>query len=302
VSGGPSYGRPARPGDYLVGGLAWLGVWLVRLLPVDLASAIGGALGRTLGPLLPVHQVAVRNLARAMPELSAQDRRRVLRGMWDNLGRTAFEYPHLDKFRLDGARPRIELVGMEHLQRNADGTMPIYFSAHFGNWEILPLASNLAGMPAVQVYRGANNPVTERLLRHLRRPTGGLQLPKGPRSVRELLKAMAAGEPLAVLVDQKMNDGLAVPFFGRDAMTAPMPAEFALRFGRPLVPVFCERLGGARFRVKVHAPMASPPSILQARHDRKAVPVLLAEMNRVLEAQVRGRPDHWFWVHRRWPD
>lgn len=291
-------GRRARPADYATGWLAWAGAWLVGLLPLDLASAIGGLLGRSLGPLLPVHRVARRNLARAIPDLPPAGRRRILRDMWDNLGRTAFEYPHLAAFRLDGAAPRIEVVGQEHLRLGAGGPMPIFFSGHYGNWEVLALAANQLGLPVVQVYRGANNPVADRLLRRLRRPAGGLQLPKGSRSVRSLLKAMAEGAPLAVLIDQKMNDGIAAPFFGRDAMTAPMPAEFALRFGRPLLPVFCERRKGARFRVTIEGPL---PVQGDAR-DPAAVRQVLERMNRRLEERIRDLPGHWFWVHRRWPD
>lgn len=294
----PYGSRPARPLDYLTGGLAHLAVWLVRRLPVDAASALGGFLARSLGPLSRAHRTARRNLALAMPELDRAARRRVLRGMWDNLGRTAFEYPHLDRFRIDGPAPRIEVTGGEHARATAGQPVPIFFSAHFGNWEILGLTARQMGVPTVQVYRAANNPVAERLVRRLRAPAGGRMLPKGARSVRELIKAAAAGEPMAVLVDQKLNDGLAVPFFGREAMTAPMPAEFALRFGRPLVPAFAERLQGARFRVTILPPLAAQGS----PRDVAAVRALLARMNAVVEAQVMARPEQWFWVHRRWPD
>ncbi|MEQ8347224.1 MAG: lysophospholipid acyltransferase family protein [Sneathiellaceae bacterium] len=294
----PPYGsRRARPLDYPVGALAWALVWLIRRLPVDWASALGGALGRGLGPLSRAHRTARGNLQRMMPELDAATRRRVLRGMWDNLGRTAFEYPHLDAFAIDGPDPRIEVVGLEHATPRDGRLEVIYFSGHIGNWEILGLTAAQLGTPPTVIYRAANNPLTERLLQKLRAPAAGRQLPKGARSVRPLLQAARDGETIALLVDQKMNDGMAVPFMGRPAMTATMPAEFALRFGRPLLPAFAERLGGARFRITVLPPIRAEGS----ERDRADVAALLARMNAVLEDWIRAHPEQWFWVHRRWP-
>ncbi|MFC3226416.1 lysophospholipid acyltransferase family protein [Marinibaculum pumilum] len=294
----PYGSRKARPLDYLTGGLAWAGVWLIRRLPVDWASALGGFLGRTFGPLTRPHRTAQANLQAAMPDLDAAARRRILRGMWDNLGRTAFEYPHLDAFSIHGPDPRITVAGLEHATPRDGRLEVIYFSGHIGNWEILGLTASQLGTPPTVIYRAANNPVAERLLQKLRAPAAGRQLPKGARSVRALLQAAQSGETIALLVDQKMNDGMAVPFMGRPAMTATMPADFALRFRRPLLPAFSERLSGARFRITVLPPI--PPQ--GSERDRNDVAALLARMNDTLADWVRAHPEQWFWVHRRWPD
>lgn len=294
----PYGSRAPRPLDYVTGALAHLAVWLVRCLPLDAASALGGFLGRILGPLTGAHRTASRNLDLVMPELSPAEKRRILRGMWDNLGRTAFEFPHLDRFHIDGPDARLEVIGREHAVPVEGRPAPIFVSAHYGNWEVLCLVASQLGQPPAMVYRAANNPIAERLLRRLRAPVGGRMLPKGPRSVRELIQATMAGEALALLVDQKLNDGVDVPFFGRMARTAPMPAEFTLRFGRPMVPAFAERLDGARFRVTILPPLEASGSA----RDPQAVQDLLTRMNALIESRIRARPELWFWVHRRWPE
>ena len=286
--------------DYASAAGAYLALALFRALPLDAASAFGGWLGRHLGPRFSVHRRAAGNLARALPELDAAGQARVLDGMWDNLGRVVGEYAHLGDIRESrpGQPGQIEVVGHDHIEAIRASEKPaIFFSGHYGNWELLSLVATAHGLPLVQVYRAANNPLTETLLQRLREPVGGRHIPKGAEAAREMLRALKRKEPLALLVDQKLNTGIAVPFFGRDAMTAPAIAEFALRFGCLVVPARTERLGGTRFRVTVEAPIT-----FTSTGDRDAdIYNALLTVNRKLEEWIRARPDHWFWVHRRWP-
>ncbi|MEK9969946.1 MAG: lauroyl acyltransferase [Ferrovibrio sp.] len=285
----------AEPHEYVAAWAAGAALGLFRLLPLDAASAFGGWFGRTFGPRFPVHKKAVRNLARAMPELTPEEQRTALIGMWDNLGRVLGEYVHLADIREGG---RVDVVGTEHIDAIRDGGKSvIFFSAHYGNWEMLPLIAAMRGIPLVHVYRAANNPLTEEILQNLRKPVGGRHIPKGMQAARELLKAMKQKESLAMLVDQKLNNGIAVPFFGRNAMTAPAIAELALRSGCPVVPCYVERLGGVHFRITVEAPVMLGDT---GDRDRDIYNGLLL-INRKIEEWVRKRPDHWFWVHQRWP-
>lgn len=287
--------KHAEPHEYVAAWAAGLALGLFRLLPLDAASAFGGWFGRSFGPRFPAHKKAVRNLARAMPELSPAEQQAALHGMWDNLGRVIAEYVHLADIRDAG---RIEVVGVEHLAAVRDSGKPaIFFSAHYGNWEVMGLMATQHGLPLVQVYRAANNPLTEEMLQALRKPVGGRQIPKGMQAARELLKALKQNECLAMLVDQKLNNGVAVPFFGRDAMTAPAIADLALRSGCPVVPAYVERLGGARFRVTVEAPVTLDDT---GNREQDTYNGLLM-INRKIEAWIRKHPDHWFWVHQRWP-
>jgi KDO2-lipid IV(A) lauroyltransferase len=292
---GKIFFRRAEPHEYVAAGAARLALGLFRLLPLDAASAFGGWFGRTFGPRFPVHRKAARNLARAMPELTPDQQTKTLSSMWDNLGRVVAEYAHLATI---GEAGRIEVVGAEHLNAIRDSGKPaIFFSAHYGNWELMSLLAIRHGLPLVQVYRAANNPLAEELLQELRKPVGGRHVPKGMQAAREMLKALKQNECLAMLVDQKLSNGIAVPFFGRDAMTAPAAADLALRSHCPVVPIYAERLGGAQFRITIEAPI-----LLEQTGDRdRDIYNGLLLINQMIEGWIRKRPDHWFWVHQRWP-
>jgi KDO2-lipid IV(A) lauroyltransferase len=272
---------------------------LFGLLPLDLASATGGALARAIGPQLGASKRARTNLRHALPALSEADIDRIVARMWDNLGRVVAEYPHLREIEIFKDGGRIEAVGVEAvLAQRASGRHHLFFSAHYGNWEIAAIAATQAGFSVTQVYRAPNNPFIDRLLQEARGPLGGELIPKGPAAARRLVQSIADGHALALLVDQKMNDGIAVPFFGRDAMTAPALARLARRFDSIVVPVRVERVRGAHFRLVCEAPLPVPHTG-DAHAD---VLALMTAVNATVERWIRADPAQWFWLHRRWPE
>jgi len=271
---------------------------IFRVLPLDCASALGGALARRIGPFLGVSKRARRNISRAFPELSETEIARVVAGMWDNLGRLAAEYPHLRKIRVFEPGGRVETDGFEHVDRAvAAGRRMIVFSGHIANWEIAMLAGAQYGIPVAQIYRAGNNPLLDRMIARFR-GDGGELIPKGSVAARRAIAALRRGTHLTLLADQKMNDGIPVLFFGRPAMTAPALAVLALRFDCDVLPTRVERLEGARFRLTVFPPLPVTPSG-EPHADAAA---LMARVNATLEAWIRDRPEQWLWVHRRWPD
>jgi KDO2-lipid IV(A) lauroyltransferase len=266
-------------------------------LPVDWASAVGGFLGRSIGPRLRASRVALGNLCRALPDNSDAENDRILRGMWDNLGRAVAEHPHLRRICAGGSA-RVEIVNGEAIAALlAAGRPSLLFGGHFANWEVGPTTIHrLMGSALLSVYRAANNPLVDRLQRRGLRARQAVA--KGAPGGRELIRHLRRGGHIAMLVDQKLNDGIAVPFFGRDAMTAPAIARLALQFACPIVPVRVERLGGARFRFTVE------PSFTVADSGDAAADVQAAmtQVNAVIERWVRARPEQWLWLHRRWSD
>jgi KDO2-lipid IV(A) lauroyltransferase len=268
------------------------------LLPLDWASAIGGALARTIGPRLGISKRARLNIGRALPELSQAEVARIIAGMWDNLGRVAAEYPHLQGIRIFEPGGHVETHGFEHIDRAvATGRRMIIFSGHIANWEIGMLAAVQYGIEVAQIYRAANNPLIDRMITRFR-GIGGELIPKGTVAARRAIAVLHRGAHVTMLADQKMNDGIPVPFFGRPAMTASALAALALRFDCDVLPARVERLGGARFRLTVFPPLPLPRS-----GDHHAdVATLMTRVNQTLEGWIRDRPQEWFWVHRRWPD
>ncbi len=271
---------------------------IARLMPLEAASGLGGWLGRTIGPRLGISRRARRNLGRAFPEKTADEIEAIVLGMWDNLGRTMLEYPHLDRLCFDGAERHVEVVHGEYVDLlKDDGRAGILFSAHMANWEIAAIGAIRRGLPVHLVYRAPNNPFVDRLF-HRHRLGNSEMIPKGAAGARRTLKLLGAGEHLAMLVDQKMNDGIPVPFFGRDAMTAPALAQLALKYDCPVVPAQVVRLGGARFRIIVHAPL----EIVRTGDRRRDVAETMGRVNALIEGWIRENPEQWLWLHNRWPD
>lgn len=272
---------------------------LLGLLPLDRASALGGWVARRIGPLLPVSNRARCNLRRAFPEKSAAEIEIIVAGMWENLGRTVAEHPHLPGIRIGGRNGHVQVFGADVIDlMKQDGRPGLFFAAHLGNWEVASMLGTWRGLPLTRVYRTANNRFVERLIVHGRREIDGMLVPKGAAGARALLTALDAKGHVAIMVDQKMNDGIAVPFFGRDAMTAPALVQFALRYDCPVAPVRVERLVGARFRATIYPPIALPRT-----GDRMAdLAAGMTQVNGIIEGWIRERPEQWLWLHRRWPE
>ena len=271
---------------------------LFAILPLDLASAIGGFIARLIGPRRRESRTAQANLRRVYPEKPEREIAGMIKGVWDNLGRVGAEFPGLNRVRIY-EDPRFAVTGAEHIDRLRDDGKPgLFFTAHIGNWELAPLAVVQRGLPLGIVYRAAKHPLLERLAQLGRSGVTDDLLPKGSAGARQMIGILNRGGHLGMLVDQKMNDGIAVPFFGRDAMTAPALAQLALKFDCPVVPVKVERTHGAHFSISF-----LPPLELPATGDRQAdVKAGMALVNRIIEGWIRESPEQWLWVHRRWPD
>jgi KDO2-lipid IV(A) lauroyltransferase len=270
----------------------------VSVLPIDAASGVGGFLGRTLGPKLPRTRQADRNLRLAFPEKSDPERADIIRGMWENLGRVAAEYPHLDRIAAPDA-DRVEVVNPEYIYTlTKNGAPAILVGGHLGNWEILSIFAARLGIDMTSVVREQNNKLSQKIIDHYRRSVNIKRIKKGSQGAKQALVILRRGGILGLLFDQKMNDGIPVRFFGCEAMTAAAPAQLAIRLGCPLIPVRVERLRGARFRITCYSPVERAYSA--DRHTESGV--LMRKLNKMLEDWIRERPEQWLWVHRRWPE
>jgi KDO2-lipid IV(A) lauroyltransferase len=272
--------------------------WTLRRFPVDAVSDFGSWLLRRLGPRTSSHRVAETNLRIAFPEASDAEIARLLDAQWSELGRSFIEFPILD--RIVAEPGRVEIEGFERLQAIGRERRPtVLISGHFSNFEVMAWAIVQAGIDCQVTYRATNNPyIDERIRRGRKRYGVSLFAPKGLEGARELMRALARGESIALLNDQKYNAGVAAPLFGVTAHTAPGPSSFALRFGVPLQPLSVQRCGRARFKVIVHEPIR-----LVDTGDRDAdLEAGVRQVNAFVEERVRARPAEWFWVHKRWPN
>lgn len=272
---------------------------LFRLIPLQVASAIGGKIARAVGPRIGVTRRARRNLQHAFPERSPAEIEAIIREVWENLGRVVAEYPHLSRIKAFTPDAVIEVRGTEIVEAaRARGKPIIFFAGHLANWEISAIAAKAFGVPLHLIYRPANNPWVEEIYREGRAGIAAGLIPKGAEGARQAVRVLRDGQQLGILIDQKMNDGIPVPFFGRDAMTAPALARLAFKFDCTVLPAQVERLHGARFRLTVHTPLP----LEQSGDLQRDTLLLMTRANALLESWIRQRPGQWLWLHRRWPD
>ena len=276
--------------------LAWSFYFVLRLLPVDVASAAMGKLLRLIGRIAPVSHVARVNLDLAFPHKTAAEKQEILLGCWENVGRVVGEFPHLRQIAQENER--ITIIGEEYMQDiKHSGQSAILFSGHFANWEMLAAVASHNGLPLSVVYRPASNPLTESLYQYARRGIARAQYPKNREGAKQILKALKGNDILAMLLDQKMNDGVEVPFFGHPAMTAKAIGEFSLRQNVPIYPARIKRNKGATFTVEILPALVMPDS---GDHTQNIL-TLLTTINGLLEQWITEKPEDWFWLHRRWP-
>ena len=273
---------------------------LFRSLGVDRASAMSGGFLRFIGPKLrSISKRGERNLRMIYPDWSDEEIRETIKDVWENLGRTAAEYAHLDAFSAEGDDPRIEIIGAEEITPTIiEHERAIFFTGHFANWEIAGITATQLKLKFGFIYRASNNPLIDELIINKRaKVMTTRQIPKGMNGARALIDLLKDRQSLAILADQKLNTGgIPVPFMGHTAMTTPAAARLALRFKVPLVQISTERLEGARFRVTVHDPMP-----IKRTGDMNAdIENLTIEINKALEKDIRARPGQWLWLHRRW--
>ncbi len=293
--------RPVRFVHYVEYGLVRAFLGGLRLIGVDAASNASGAFLRFVGPLLwPISRRGEDNLRLIFPDWSDEKIKDTMKDVWENLGRTAGEYAHLDKFSTKGDDPRIIAEGVDDILHIwPEPGRAVFVSGHFANWEISGIAAHQLDLRFGVIYRSLNNPlIDEYIIEKRGAVTTRRQIPKGAAGARPLVDLLKDGHSIAFLADQKLNTGgIRVPFMGHMAMTAPAAARLAVRFGLPVVPISTERLKGARFRVTTHTPIPFTPSgDLPADVER-----LTIKINEALERDVRARPGQWLWLHRRWP-
>jgi len=293
--------RPLLHLTETVGALLVYGI--LRLLPLDAATALGSMAMRTIGPLLPLQGVARRNLERAFPDAPPARIEAILKGMWDNLGRTAGEFVHLRRLNRE-LDSRVEIQrpdgssGLPVVERLArEGGPAIMLSGHLANWELLGAIALSHGLTLDMVYRAPSNPMIRGLYDTRRLHPESRMIEKGAAGAREIIRSLKEKRVVAMLVDQKMNDGVEARFFGQKAMTASAFADLAVRRNLPLLPARIERLEGSRFRVTLYDPLEIPTD----GTTEEKVLALVQQANDLLESWIRERPEQWLWVHRRWP-
>ena len=274
---------------------------LISLLPAKKAIELVDRMARRIGPLTSRHKLALFNLKNAYPEKTDAEREQIAIDMWGNMARLAAEYVFLDKlFDYDPDSPEpgmIEVEGAELFVKLRDSGKPfIVFTAHTGNFELLPVAAATFGLDVMALFRPPNNPYIARKVLATRRTAMGHLVPSRAGAAFTLARRLEAGGGVGMLVDQKFHKGAQTTFFGLEARTNPLLAKLVRQFGCEVYPARSIRLPGGRHRLVVE-PAVEIPRHTDGSVDVKATSQML---NDKVESWVREYPGQWQWFHDRW--
>lgn len=276
-------------------GILYVLYFIFSLASPVAASNMGGWVGLTLGPRLGISKRARRHLETYMPHLSTEEREKTVIEMWDNIGRVFAEYPHLEAI----ARDRITVDHVEIIEQAiADKKGGILIAAHLGNWETNGAALLMQQNEVLNLtYRALNNPYADALLSKARTMNGRLRAyPKARSSGKDIMKALMNKELVGILIDQKYNEGVAVPFFGVPAMTNPVFVSLCQKYKCPLIPVQNIRTGPAQFKIVVHEPI----QLFDETGTPLPIETVIQSAHTLLEQWIRDYPGQWLWLHKRW--
>ncbi len=273
--------------------------WVARALPFEWTSAVGGGLGLLAFHLLARRRrIAIENITRALGSVvDGIPANELARRSFIQIGRSFMEFLALPKLGPQGILDRVELTGYEPvLAWSRQGRGAVLLTAHFGNWELLGAALRARGCPVRYVLPPQSNEGSDAYFDRVRERVG-IDAVKIGFGMRGALKALRSGAHLGMLPDQDARKiGIHVPFFGRPASTHTGPARLAYRTGVPIGIGLIEREAGARFRSRLVAVLEADPRAEESREVER----LTQSINEAIEAGVRRRPDHWYWLHRRW--
>lgn len=274
--------------------------FVIGVLPSSFARALGALVGRAFYAFDRAHRrVALTNLERSFPTRTPGERQAIARGMFCHFGRLLFEMLKFSTLSDAEMRRRVEFEGEDRARlAYAQGKGVLFFTGHFGFWELHAIVHGLQLEPIGVLARALDNPYLNRLLEDLRCRTGNTVIYRQG-AVRRVLKALHAGQGVAMLIDQHMHspDAIWVDFFERPAATTSTLAALALRTGAPVVPVFALPVScGGYCMIYEHA--VEPP----AGDSPDAIREFTQRCTDVLEMYVRRHPELWLWMHRRWRD
>lgn len=259
------------------------------MMPMQIASWVGGKIALILSPILPQNKRALQNLKLIFPHYNDIKIKEILKEAVENLGRNAGEYPHLGKFN-----DRIEIHGLDNIHKKDEPF--IFVAAHLANWELTPFPGIILNRPVMRVYRKLNAPISEWLLRKRPSPLPGPVIPKGREGALKMLSTLRSGGVVLLLSDQRLNTGIKINFMGHPANTLTSPALMALKFGCPIYPLQIVRKKGCQFKIIIHKKIKINK---QESTDRLTIKVM-QEINDIISNWIYENPGQWFWHHRRW--
>jgi KDO2-lipid IV(A) lauroyltransferase len=272
---------------------------IFKIIGLKLSSNLGEIIGKYFGPLLRKKTIAKKNILMAFPNLSEKLIDEIIDQMWNNIGRIFGEYIHINKFSIiDEKKNKIVFANKNNVEILKKNNKPlVFFSGHFANFELMAKCLNELGFNIGAIYRPLNNIFLNPIMEFIRKKyICPIQIEKGSTGTKKLIKHIAANNPLALMIDQRLSSSIRVPFFNHLATTTTTPAQLALKYDALLVPVFLKRLKKTDFEFFIEEPL-----VVKNTNDYERDIFNITEiMNKKIEQFIKIDPTSWLWSHDRW--
>ena len=259
-----------------------------------IASDIGYFIGKTIGPKFRTKKIIIENIMNLNSSIKNDQINMIIKKMWGNYGRILAEYVFIPSFRKKKLENYLKIEGLENLEKIKNNGKPtVFISGHFNNFELMAMIIEREGIELSAVYRPLNNKFLNIIMEYLRKNyICKTQIKKGLKGVREALTYFKKGKSLAIMIDQRVTEGIDVKLFGKNAFTTTIPAQFVKKFNCIIQPVYIERIDGVNFKIYFDK---------QLDFDKNTtIESITGTLNKWLEVKISKNPDQWIWTHNRW--
>ena len=267
---------------------------IFKILGIKLASNFGSLIGGLLGPFFRSKKKIKLNIKKALPETSEKNIEIIVNKMWRNYGRILSEYVFIKKFRDSINEKFITVEGQEVLDSVKDSREPVVFiSGHFNNFELMAMHIQKSGINLAAIYRPLNNIFLNKIMEIIRKKyICQNQIKKGRSGSRELLEFFKKNYSIALMIDQRVSEGIKSDFFGQSAFTTTIPAQLVKKYGCKIIPVYIERITGSSFKLRIDRPIIYEKD--------SSIDEITLNLNKCLEKMILNNPSQWIWTHNRW--
>ena len=272
---------------------------IFKIIGLKNASNLGSIIGKFIGPLFRSKYITQQNIKIGLGEIDKTKEYEIVNGMWSNIGRTFAEYVFLKDFKLNKTSfNHIKINGtmyLDEIKKNNESC--IFYSGHFGNFELMAMELDKYGIKCAAIYRPLNNFFLNPLMEYLRmKYICPNQIPKGRMGMREIVTKVKDGYSIALMVDQRVSECPRSPFFNKAAHTTTVPAQLALKYNCKLVPISLQRKENISFEMTIHEPY----KIKKTGNDEEDTKDITIKINQIIEKMVIKNPTQWIWSHNRW--
>ena len=268
---------------------------IFKILGLKYSSILSGNLFTIFGPLFRSQEISKSNLSKAFPSINDIQKNKIIKRMWYNYGIIFAEYIFLKNYRNSQEfENKIILENKNELVKIKESNKPVIFiSGHFNNFELMAMCIEKSGIDLSAIYRPLNNKFLNPIMEKIRKKyICKKQIKKGISGTKELLKYFKKGTSIALMIDQRVSEGIESNFFNSKALTTTIPAQFVKKFNADIVPVYIERLENNKFKLKIYDKMNF------SKDD--TIENITSKLNKLLEEMILKNPDQWIWTHNRW--